>query len=303
MSSLCRDSIVSWRGSPLVLLLLVPLLVLVGQLLILGLHLGRLHGPASTEHLGHLARARLLYSDGCSLIVGVPHECVHAALRSVGILLSALATAPLSGVRGHRVLRLLLDKPLLVIAGHLIELGPSLRTRLSPSPAQLLANLANSKVGELLAHLGALLAREVHESTQRALWCIGVSPGARPLESLVRVVVVLSLFALEPRLVIVCHLFKHGPGDLVERVPPPAQFFGDVRHREVGVCLLDLGATHVGEVEEAREWPLRSIGISDGPVAVGSGLTWRTAVLLHLVPVEDTRLSGLVATNIAWVSH
>merc|ERR1719322_1144731 len=105
---LLGDRGLALRHVPLVLLPLVPLLVLERHLLVLRLHLRRLLSPPSAQPLGHLAHARvgLAHADAGAVVVGVPHERVHASLRRVWVLLRS-HTLPLTRVRGHLVLVLL----------------------------------------------------------------------------------------------------------------------------------------------------------------------------------------------------
>merc|ERR1719422_2473332 len=105
---LLGDRGLALRHVPLVFLPLVPLLVLERHLLVLRLHLRRLLRPPSAQHLGHLAHARVgpVHSDAGAVVVGIPHERVHASLRRVGVLLRA-HSLPLTRVRGHLVLVLL----------------------------------------------------------------------------------------------------------------------------------------------------------------------------------------------------
>ena len=248
---------------PLVLLLLVPLFVLVGHILVFDLHLGCALLPPYAQLLGYVSDACswLLGPDGGAHVVREPHECVNAPLGRVGVLLGPLTHLPPAGVRSHLVLALLPHKSLLIVAGHGVVLVPHSRGGLGPASTQLLANLADGEVWILYPHVGTLLGREVHEPAEGSFGSVRVPLGPALLVAAVGGVVVLGLLALEPCLVRVGHLFEHGLGDVVQVMPPPAQLLGDVCHGEVGVGLLDLGAAHVGEVEEAGEGTLGCVGV------------------------------------------
>ena len=89
-------------------------------------------------------------------------------------------------------------------------------------------------------------------------------------------------------------------------MPPPAEFLGDLPDPPVGVGGLDLRPANVREVEEAREWPLRGVGVPQGLLAdvlVLGVVIPRLGVLvdpmlLLFVPLGHARLSALEATQV-----
>ena len=112
---------------PLVFLLLIALLVLESHLLVFRLHLRRFNRPASAQHLGHLADARVRIVDAYAgtVVVGVPHESVDTSFGRVWILFGS-HPLPLSGIWGHLVLMLFFGEPSLVFSCHGVVLCPHL---------------------------------------------------------------------------------------------------------------------------------------------------------------------------------
>merc|ERR1719412_729662 len=296
----------------LVLLPLVPLLVLERHLLKPSLRLRIRHRPTPAEFLCAIPdpHPRIESSHLAALLVGKPHEAGNVPLRGVRVFLGSRPPPP-PRVRLHHVLLLLAREPAFILSGHLVVLGTHLGRRLCPPLPELLAKLSDPRVWHYLPHLHPLLVREHHEAAERSFRRVRVLLGSRLLVTSLRTHVVLRLLLPEPLLVVVGHLLKHGPGHLVQGVPPPAQLLGDVRHREVGVGRLDLCTAHVREVEETGKRPFWSVWIPMrflGDVAVVVVVSAVLDVPLHtvlllLVPVQNSRLGGFVAAHVTRITY